>query len=181
MAGHNKWSKIKHKKAITDGKRSKEFSRYSALLTTESKRCGGDMNSVQLKSLIDKARSVNMPSLNINRAIQKGVGKEAEAITDILYELYGPGGVGILIEAQTDNKNRTTPEIRHILSKSGYELGSPGSVVWGFTKKSDTWTPNTTVLLNDNNTQSLTTLLQKISGHDDVYNIVTNKDENTSD
>ena len=132
MSGHNKWSKIKHKKAASDAKKSQEFSKLVKLIQMEAKKSGGDQNSPGLRFAIEKAKKANMPGDNIDRAIKKA--SEAKEVFPVLFEAYGPGGVGIIITALTDNNNRTNQEIKHILSKNGSSLGGANSVSWNFKK-----------------------------------------------
>jgi len=107
MSGHNKWSKIKHKKAATDAQRSKIFSKHSSLITMESRNAGGDTNSPSLAAAIERAKKDSMPKDNIERAVAKGSGSEGANLQEVMFEAYGPGGVAILITAVTDNNNRT--------------------------------------------------------------------------
>ncbi len=137
MSGHSKWSTIKHKKAALDAKRGKIFTRLIKELTIAAKIGGGDANgNPRLRTAIADAKAANMPADNIKRAIQKGTG-ELPGVTyeEIVYEGYGPGGVAVYVEILTDNKMRTTPEIRHIFTKHGGDLGQPNSVSWMFEKK----------------------------------------------
>jgi YebC/PmpR family DNA-binding regulatory protein len=137
MSGHNKWASIKHKKAATDSKRGKLFSKLSKELTVSAKTGGGDVSAnPRLRVAINKAKAVNMPADNIDRAIKKGTGElPGVSYEEITYEGYGPKGVAIIVEALTDNKNRTSAEIRNIFSKKGGNMAGPGSVNWIFTKK----------------------------------------------
>lgn len=137
MAGHSKWAQIKHKKAATDAKRGKIFTKIVKEISVAAKLGGGDPEgNPRLRSAIEKAKEVNMPSENIKRAIMKGTGElPGTTYEEVIYEGYGPGGVALLIEALTDNKNRTVSEIRHILSKNGGNLGEAGCVAWMFEKK----------------------------------------------
>jgi len=137
VSGHNKWASIKHKKAATDSKRGKLFSKLSRELTVSAKAGGGDPSgNPGLRVAINKAKSVNMPADNIERAIKKGTG-ELPGVTyeEIAYEGYGPKGVAIIVEVLTDNKNRTGAEIRNTFSKKGGNMAGPGSVNWIFAKK----------------------------------------------
>jgi YebC/PmpR family DNA-binding regulatory protein len=137
MSGHNKWSTIKHKKAATDAKRSKVWTKIIKEVTVAARLHGGDpaMNP-RLRAAIDKARGANMPNDNIERAIKKGTGELAGvSYEDVVYEGYGPGGVAVLVEATTDNRNRTVHEIRHIFEKFGGHMGASGSVAWMFKKR----------------------------------------------
>jgi YebC/PmpR family DNA-binding regulatory protein len=176
MSGHNKWSKIKHKKAVTDAKKGKVFSKYSRLITLEAKKANGDKNSPNLASVVERARKESMPNDNIDRAIQKGFGGGADAMEEVLYETYGPGGVAIIISAVTDNANRTTPEIRHLLSKAGYELGTSGSAGWAFTQKDGKYVPNSPVDLSDEDGEKLASLIETLEEQDDVQDVYTTAD-----
>ena len=137
MSGHSKWSTIKHKKAALDAKRGQVFTRLIKELTVAARVGGGDPDgNARLRSAVVAARAANMPADNIKRAIQKGTGElPGVSYEDVAYEGYGPGGVAVYVETLTDNKMRTTPEIRHIFSKHGGNLGEPNSVSWMFTKK----------------------------------------------
>lgn len=137
MAGHSKWAQIKHKKAHTDAKRGKIFTKIVKEISVAARLGGGDPEgNPRLRSAIEKAKEVNMPSENIKRAIMKGTGElPGTTYEEITYEGYGPGGVAILIETLTDNKNRTVSEIRHILSKNSGNMGEAGCVSWIFEKK----------------------------------------------
>ena len=137
MSGHSKWSTIKRKKAAIDAKRGAAFTRVSKDITLASRDGGGDIEmNPALRLAIQKAKSVNMPKDNIERAIKKGTGDlPGMKFEDYIYEGYGPGGVAILLSVLTDNKNRTVPEIRHLMSKNGGNLGEPGCVNWMFEKK----------------------------------------------
>jgi YebC/PmpR family DNA-binding regulatory protein len=138
MAGHSKWAGIKHKKAIVDARRGKLFTKLARAITVAAKEGGGDPEGNPALALaIQKARDASMPKDNIERAIAKGTGEggDAEALEAVMYEGYGPGGVAILVEATTDNRNRTGSEVRHLFSKHGGNLGEPGSVAYLFDKK----------------------------------------------
>lgn len=174
MSGHNKFSKIKHKKASTDAKKSKIFSRYSKLITMESKKCNGDVNSASLARAIELAKKENTPKDVIEKAVAKGTDKNSAALDPVMYETYGPGGCGIVITALTDNKNRTAAEIRHLLSKAGYELASPGSALWAFAKTDEGYAPQTTVDLSEEDMQKLVDLYDQLDEHDDVQNVYVN-------
>jgi YebC/PmpR family DNA-binding regulatory protein len=138
MSGHSKWASIKHKKAIVDSRRGAHFSKLTRAITVAAREGGGDAaGNPPLELAIRKAREASMPKDNIERAIAKGTGEggEVEAIESVLYEGYAPGGVAVLVEALTDNRNRTGAEVRHIFSKHGGSLGEPGSVAYLFEKK----------------------------------------------
>jgi len=137
MAGHSKWAQIKHKKAKVDAKRGRIFTKLIREITVAARMGGGDPeHNPKLRLAIEKAKEHNMPWENIERAIKRGTGElEGVEYQEAIFEGYGPGGVAILVKALTDNKNRTTGEIRHIFSKHGGNLGSPGSVAWQFEEK----------------------------------------------
>ncbi len=134
MSGHSKWSQIKHKKALTDAKKGKVFSKITRQITLAARAKGGDTETnPNLRMLVEKARSFNMPQDNIERAIKKGTGElEGVKFEEFLLEAFGPGGTAIIIEGTTDNKNRTVSEIKFLLSASGGKIATPGSVVWLF-------------------------------------------------
>jgi len=137
MSGHSKWHSIKHKKGATDAKRGKLFTKFIKEITVAARAGGGDPDAnARLRKAILDAKAGNMPNDTIDRAVRRGTGAE-EGVTydEITYEGYGPGGVAMLIEAMTDNRNRTVAEIRHIFSKNGGNLGESGSVGWLFEKK----------------------------------------------
>jgi YebC/PmpR family DNA-binding regulatory protein len=137
MSGHSKWHTIKHKKGAADARRGKIFTRIIKELTVAARNGGGDPDSnPRLRTIIAEAKSVNMPAENIKRAVQRGTGElPGVSYEEITYEAYGPGGVAIMIEVLTDNKNRTVGEMRHTLSKNGGNLGEANSVAWMFEKK----------------------------------------------
>ncbi|MCA9352688.1 YebC/PmpR family DNA-binding transcriptional regulator [Patescibacteria group bacterium] len=173
MSGHNKWSKIKHKKAATDAQKSKIFGKLVRLIQVEAKKCGGDVNSPGLAAAIAKANKENMPKDNIERAIKKAA--ESGDSISVMYEAYGPGGVGLIITGLTDNTNRTSAEIKHTLSKMNGSLGSSGSVSWNFTQNEERdWIPNSTVEINDEIAAKLETLIEALEEHDDVQDVYHN-------
>lgn len=136
MSGHSKWASIKHKKAATDAKRGKIFTRYIKEITISAKISGDPESNARLRHAIESAKSVNMPSDNIKKAIMRGTGElEGVNYEEIVYEGYGPGGVAILVETLTDNKNRTVSEIRHVFDKYNGNLGDKGCVNWMFSRK----------------------------------------------
>jgi len=137
MSGHSKWHTIKHKKGAADAKRGKVFTRIIKELTVAARSGGGDPDAnPRLRTIIAEAKSVNMPADNIKRAIQRGTGElPGVSYEEITYEGYGPGGAALIIEALTDNRNRTVGEMRHLLTKHGGNLGESNSVAWMFEKK----------------------------------------------
>ncbi len=137
MAGHSKWSTIRHKKAAQDAKRGKIFTKLIKEITVAARLGGGDpAANPRLRAAIESAKAQNMPKSNIERAIKRGTGElEGVAYEEVTYEGYGPGGVAVLVETITDNRQRTVAEVRHIFAKRGGNLGEPGSVAWIFEKK----------------------------------------------
>ena len=137
MSGHSKWNTIKRKKGAADAKRGAIFTRHSKEITFSARSGGGDIDmNPSLRLAVKKAKADNMPAANIDRAIKKGTGDlPGVKYEDYIYEGYGPGGVAIMMEIMTDNKNRTVPDIRHIMSKNGGNLGESGCVNWMFEKK----------------------------------------------
>lgn len=137
MAGHSKWSQIKRHKAAMDQRRGKVFSKLSRMISVAAREGGGDpAGNVRLRLAIEKARAANMPLDNIERAIKRGTGElEGASYEEVIYEGYAPGGVAIMVEAVTDNRNRTAGELRHLFSRSGGNLGEVGCVAWMFEKR----------------------------------------------
>jgi YebC/PmpR family DNA-binding regulatory protein len=137
MAGHSKWKQIKRKKAVTDSRRASHWTKLIREITVAAKSGGGDPGgNPRLRLAIDTARAANMPNENIDRAVKKGTGElEGVVYEEVTYEGYGPGGTALLIEASTDNANRTVAEIRHVFSRNGGNLGASNSVAWMFDRK----------------------------------------------
>ena len=137
MAGHSKWANIKHRKARQDAQKGKIFTKLAREIIVAAKEGGGDPDgNFRLRIAIDKAKSNNMPNDNINRAIQKGIGGgEGDKYETIFYEGYGPGGIAIMLEIMTDNRNRTAGDVRHLFSKNGGNMGETGCVSWMFERK----------------------------------------------
>jgi YebC/PmpR family DNA-binding regulatory protein len=139
MAGHSKWAQIKHKKKATDAKRGVLFTKLARAIQVAAREGGDPAGNAALANAIQKAKDAGMPKDNIERAIAKGTGagSDAEAIEAVVYEGYGPGGVAILVEALTDNRNRTSADMRHVFTSHGGNLGEPGSVAWVFEKRGE--------------------------------------------
>ena len=185
MSGHSKWAQIKRQKAVTDAAKSRIFSRYALLIAVESKKANGVLSAPGLSVAIARAKSENMPKENIERAIAKGLSKDAGNLEQIVYEAYGPGGAALLIEALSDNKNRTTQEVKHLLTKHGVELAAPGSASWAFTKSPDgTYVPNEPLMeVSGHDEEHLGSILEALDEHEDVQRVFSNARgyENTSD
>lgn len=176
MSGHNKWSKIKHKKAATDAVKSRVFSKHSALIAMESRKAAGDLNSPGLAAVIERAKKDSMPKENIDRAVQKGAGAGGEALQEVVFEAFGPGGVALIITAVTDNNNRTSQEVRHVFTKQGYQLGVPGTAAWAFQKTADGYVPQNPLELSDTDGEKLAELIEALEEQDDVQDIYTTAD-----
>ncbi|MCI0619413.1 YebC/PmpR family DNA-binding transcriptional regulator [Candidatus Wolfebacteria bacterium] len=175
MSGHSKWSKVKHKKAVTDAKKSREFSKLVRLIKAEARQTGGDINSPKLKAVVEKAKAVNMPKDNIERAVRSATDTSGESYDAATYEAYGPGGAAMIIEILTDNRNRAAAEIKHIFSKRGLAIASPGAASWVFSKdERGEWRPKQTLTLNNPDRTSLNELIEELENNDDVQNVFTN-------
>lgn len=174
MSGHNKYSKIKHVKAKNDAQKSKNFGKLVRLITVEAKKANGVLTSPGLAAAVEKARGENMPNDTIDRAVKKATTDNSAAMESIIYETYGPGGIAILIEALTENRNKAAQEIKHILSLHGFELASPGSASWAFKKDHATWTATTTMPLEDADIELLTKLVEELEENDEVQSVYTN-------
>lgn len=177
---HSQWEKKKYKKAASEGKTSKLFSKLVRNITMEAKLAGGNREASGLKAAVAKARAVDMPNDNIERAIKKA--NEAGGVMEsIIYEAYGPGGVGIIIEALTESRNRAAQEIKHILSKNGASLAAIGAVTWAFTKEltdqGSVWKPSSSVALSPEDREVLETILDELEENDEVQEVFTNLEE----
>lgn len=175
MAGHSKWANIKHKKAVTDAKRGKLFTKHAKNIQVQSRLTGGDENAPALRTAIEAAKKDSVPKENIERAVAKGAGIGGEAMEQINYEAYGPGGVAMVIVALTDNRNRSAQEIRYILSQQGIELASPGAAMWAFTTDDggQTYEPTTTVDLAEADAEKLEKIIEALEESDEVSEIFT--------
>jgi YebC/PmpR family DNA-binding regulatory protein len=176
MAGHSKWAQIKRQKAVTDAARSRAFGRLARVITLESKKAAGNTSAPALAGAILRAKEANMPKENIERAIAKGTSKDAGELEQVAYEFYGPGGAAVIVSALTDNRNRTTQEIKHLLSKNGFELGSPGSAAWAFGKQPDgRYVANEPLMdVAEGDAEALSNILTLLDEHDDVQEVFTN-------
>jgi YebC/PmpR family DNA-binding regulatory protein len=176
MSGHSKWSQIKHQKGASDAAKSRAFAKLGQLIALESKKAAGNMSSPGLVSAISRAKEANMPKDTIERAVAKGKSKDAGSLEQVVYEFYGPGGVAIIVDALTDNKNRTTQEVKHLITKNGFELGAQGSAVWAFTKSPNgSLTPNEPLMdvAGDDETK-LGEILSIFDDQEDTQEVYTN-------
>jgi YebC/PmpR family DNA-binding regulatory protein len=175
MSGHSKWHSIKHKKAVVDARRGQHFTKLARAITVAAREGGGDPDGNPALSLaIQKARDASMPKDNIERAIAKGTGEnvDSDAIETVLYEGYGPGGVALLVEALTDNRNRTGADVRHAFNKHGGSLGEPGSVAYLF-DKCGVIVVDTARYDEDDLMVAIDAGAQDIAQDDDVYEVIT--------
>lgn len=179
MSGHSKWAQIKHKKGATDAKKGRLFSKLAKAITISAKNppAGGGKDpkiNFKLASAIEEARATNMPSDNIERAIKRATEKDAAELKEVVYEAYGPGGSAVIITAVTDSSNRTTNEIKHLLSEHGAKLGTQGSATWAFTKQDKEFVPNFPMDLSENDAKQFESLLEALDNHDDVQEVYSN-------
>ncbi|OGZ46192.1 MAG: hypothetical protein A2756_06330 [Candidatus Ryanbacteria bacterium RIFCSPHIGHO2_01_FULL_48_27] len=174
MSGHSKWAQIKHKKALTDAKKGKAFSKLAKLITIAAREKGPNPDTnIQLRSAIEKAQAVNMPKDNIERAVAKGAGTDAAVLQNVLYEAYGPGGVALIVEGVTDNNNRTFAEIRKLMGDHGAKM-TPGGALWLFEHDIEGWRPKNTISLSPRDQEQFENLLEELSEHDDVQEVYSN-------
>ena len=175
MSGHSKWAQIKHQKGAADAKKSQMFSKLARVIAVAARKGDKPEANAELRAAIEKAKAINMPNENIERAIRHGSGKEAGAqLENIRFEAYGPGGSAIIIEAITDNKNRTLAEIKHLLSFSEAKLANPGSVLWAFNNVGGKWEAKNNLELSETDAQVLDKLLEELDDHEGVQEIFTN-------
>jgi len=168
-SSHKKQGKI----ADNNAKKSKIFTKLVRLIQVEAKKSNGDVNSAGLASAMAKALKANMPRDNIERAIKKA--SDAGDTQSVLYEVYGPGGVGMIVTGLTDNNNRTSSEIKHLLSKNHASLGATGSVSWNFTKNQDQeWEPGTRVALSEEDQEHFNELVELLEENDDIQDVYHN-------
>ncbi len=174
MAGHNKWSKIKNKKATSDAQKSKQFSKLSRLITVEVKKAGGDRDDPCVRKAIEKAKSVNMPNENIEKAVKRAQQSDIQNMESVVYEFYGPEGVAVIIEGLTDNRNRTAAEIKSILNRNGMELAQPGSASWAFEKTDEGYKSTTSVKISEEAKEKLSSVLNELEESVDIQAIYNN-------
>lgn len=177
MSGHSHWTGIKHKKELTDKKRGQIFSKVAKIIEIAARKGEDPEMNPGLRLAIEKARSVNMPNDNIQRAIKKGSGgdKEGGQLEEIIYEAYGPNGTPLIIEVITDNKNRTLSEIKHILNNHGGKLAESGGVRYLFDRIEGEWKPKYSIDITDENLkQQLEKLFESLDESDDVNEIYSN-------
>lgn len=172
MAGHSKWAKLKHSKGKTDAQKAKVFSKLVRFISVEAKKAKGDRSAPGLRTAIEKARAANMPSDNIDRAIDKAA--SSGELEQVVYEAYGPGGVALVIEGYTDSRNRTTQEVKHLLSLHGGALAQQGAASWAFNKVEGKLEATTTVEITEEDGNKLNELVDALEDYDDVSEVYTN-------
>jgi YebC/PmpR family DNA-binding regulatory protein len=172
MAGHSKWAKLKHTKGKTDAQKAKLFSKHVRIIGVELRKAKNDKNAAGVRNAVERALADNMPKDNIERALNKSDGVELEQVT---YEAYGPGGTAMVIEAMTDNRNRTVQELKHLLSLHGGSLANQGAAMWAFTKNAGGGLePMAPIELGEEDNQKVADLMEALEEHDDVNTIYTN-------
>lgn len=176
MSGHSKWSTIKHKKALTDAKKSKVFSKVSSLITIAARKGGDPDKNPTLRAVMEKAREINLPKENIERAIKRGTGEISGAsLEEITYGAFGPGGAAILINVITDNKNRTLAEIKQILLEHNAKFAEVSSLQWMFRREGADWVANAPIKIEDENIKKeLAALYEALDEQQDVNEIYDN-------
>ncbi len=174
MSGHNKFSKIKRLKAKTDAQKSAVFTKMAKMLQMEAKKAGGNLLSPGLKAAIERAKAADMPNDNIDRAIKKATGANEAQVESVVYEAYGPGGVAIIIDALTSNRNKAAAEVKHILSLNGTSLASSGSASWAFEKTPEGWIPKTMTQVSPEDTPKLEKLIEDLENNEEVQEVYTN-------
>ncbi|MFC1625276.1 YebC/PmpR family DNA-binding transcriptional regulator [Patescibacteria group bacterium] len=166
MSGHSKWSKIKHQKATGDAKKGQIFSKLSKLITVAVRKGKDPESNIELKHAINQAKTASMPAGNIERAIKKGSGElQGELLEEVQYEAFGPGGTAILMKGVTDNKNRTSNEIKHLLAQHSAKLAQLGAT---------TWLIKNPIEISDTDKENLEKLIKALKNHDDIQSIHTN-------
>lgn len=176
MAGHSKWSQIKRQKGSADAAKSNLWGKLGKRIAVESKKATGDVNAVNLRSIIETAKKTNMPKDTIERAIAKGTSLDAESLEQVTYEAYGPGGAAVIITALTDNTNRTLQELKAIFAKQEIALAAPGAALWAFDAIDEGYVPKTTISLSEGDSATLMKIMERIDGLDDVDGVYTNAD-----
>ncbi|PIR88394.1 MAG: hypothetical protein COU09_02570 [Candidatus Harrisonbacteria bacterium CG10_big_fil_rev_8_21_14_0_10_44_23] len=173
MSGHNKWSKIKHKKAATDAKKSILFSKHIAAISVAAKENPKPEANTTLRAVIDRAKADNVPNINIENALKKA--GEQKDLKDLIIEAYGPESAAILITAITDNSNRTIAEIKKLLSNLRAKFADPGSVLWAFDQNEDkTWRAKFPQPISKEGTKQIQKMISALEEHPDIQNIYTN-------
>ena len=174
MSGHNKWTKIKHKKGAEDAKKSKLFSMLAKQISVHMKASGGDSDAPNVRAIIAKARAANMPNENIERALSRARDTGLSSFEELVFELYAPCGAAVIARAVTDNCNRTVAEIKHLLSKHATALAENGSALWAFVKEGGNYHATNQLPLSEHEAEKLRALINVLEEHDDIEAVYTN-------
>ena len=174
MSGHSKWSQIKHKKELTDKKRGQIFSKLAKMITVAAKDGDNPETNSKLKTAIEKAKEFNLPNENIERAAKKADGRNKIQLETMLIEAIGPLNTIILVEAISDNKNRTIAEIKNIFSENNFKMVPPGSLIWQFEQKGREFIPKSPIETDNEMKIKLKALFEKLDEHDDIEEIYSN-------
>ena len=174
MAGHSKWSKIKHKKSSADSTKSKLFSKITRMISFEAQKANGDRDSSGLRTAIEKARSYNIPTDTIERAIKSGMQKNNRPSERVVYETYGPSGCAMLIITLTDNKNRSAAAVRHCLAMFHLSIAEPGAALWMFEAHNNTYTPKNRITLSEEDSKTMRHIQNALLELEDVNEVVIN-------
>lgn len=172
MSGHSKWSQIKHQKGVTDLKRGRLFSKLLKAISAAAKAEANPQFNPRLRSAIEKAKESNVPQENIDRAISRAA--EEKNLEELLIEAYGPESSQLIIEALTDNRNRTISEIKHLLGENEAKMANPGSVLWAFEKAAESWKPKFPQQISDSAKEKLSSLITALEEREDVQKVTTN-------
>src|SRR3989338_4757461 len=160
MSGHNKWAQIKRQKGAADAAKSNLWGKLGKRIAVESKKANGDVNAANLRAIIETAKKTNMPKDTIERAVAKGISADAASLEQVTYEAYGPGGAAVIIEAVTDNKNRTLQELKGIFAKHDIALAAPGSALWACEKTDEGYAPKTAIPLSEDDSANLMKIME---------------------
>lgn len=172
MAGHSKWKQIKHQKGAADAKRSRLFSRLANMIAIAARKDPNPQFNPTLRSAIERAKAVNLPQANIDRAITRA--KESKDLEELVLEIYGPEGSGLLVQAVTDNRNRTTNEIRALLKDYDAKLGTPGSLQWAFEQEGEGYAPKFPQSISESAREKIEHLIDALEERDDIKEIYSN-------
>lgn len=172
MSGHSKWQQIRRKKEVTDQKKGQLFSKLARKISIAARTGADPASNYKLQSVIDEARAFNMPKENIERAIKKASEKETAALSELTIQAMGPGGIAIIIEAITDNKNRTINEVKHMLTENGFKMVPENSLNWMFNTAD--WSPHAPLEADQATQEKLDKILEELDNNEDVENVFTN-------
>jgi transcriptional/translational regulatory protein YebC/TACO1 len=173
MAGHSKWKQIKHRKAAADAKKSNVFGKMARAISAAVRAAQGNVNAPAVTAIVERAKRVDMPKENIERALARGSNTDEAALDTLLFEAFAPGGIALLIVSITDSRNRTVQEIKHLLSEYDIPLGSAGSSAWAFNKTPEGYEALSPTQPDTETKEALAALLADLEAHDDVQAVYT--------